>query len=357
MSMLLTSQACASGEVSWKKEYGEENFYHQCIATTYSENDKSLLIVGMRRRVTGLQFYDHWIWRINEAGNKIAEASLDISDSETIQGIISKDSELLIVTKTKIISLSPDLKPIYVKDLSDSNKSLSGVLRSADGNFLVVGEDAAGVFSMKLDSLGSPVWESHFKKDQQLLIVDSSTSLEGYNLLVNFGRYEDLFYSGESNVWLIQADAEGNLKKETFFPGRYGSLALLPEGFGILYDKSDSPDKRSYRIRSVDKNLNEVADTAVLNIEYELPDLPEHFTLFTRSSNFVVCGVLDEKPLILLVDTNGKETYRWGSGEEEGSHYDFLSTDIGYFIISSVYRANDKEQLNDKIRIIKLLLP
>lgn len=357
ISLLFAVQCHAGGEVLWKKEYGEEGFQYQCVASAYSESDKSLLIVGMSRRSVDLQYHSHWIWKINETGDKVAEASLDISDSETVQGIISKDNELLIATKTKVISLSSDFKPVYIKDFLNSNKSLSRILRSVDDGYLVTGEDASGIFMLKLESSGSPVWERHFMKDQHSLIVDGAGISEGYGLLANFGNYKDLFYSGESNVWLIQTDINGNFKNEKVFPGRYGSLAVLPQGFGVLYDQSDSQEKRNYRIHSVDANLNEVMNTPVLNTDYKFPDLPERFTIFSHSTGFTVCAVLDEKPLVLLMDKEGKESYRWGSGEEGGSDYRFLSTDSGYFIVSSVYRTNNKEQMNDKIRIIKLLLP
>lgn len=208
------------GEVIWEKSLGSED--EEIGNSVLSLADDSFIILAYRGQEENRDIY---LLKLDRDGNIIWEKIIDV-DTSIYPLSIDKTSDGGYVISGYNGILGENNR-LYIAKISDNGELIwdvtleAGIARSiketADGGYIVVGTlyttegNGNDVYLLKLDNSGNLLWEKTYGgNDDDLglafqLLPDGGYIIVGQTL--SFGK-------GESDVYVLRVDSEGNLLKK-----------------------------------------------------------------------------------------------------------------------------------------------
>ncbi|MHA1966488.1 MAG: hypothetical protein ACW964_01675 [Candidatus Hodarchaeales archaeon] len=233
----------AEGITQWNHTYGDQ--YADYASIILNINDEGYLIAG-RKRISDSYL---WLLRADVNGTIIWNQSYIrenqrqfihsiVQTADDGFGIVGNILSDQIESNILIIKLDNNGTMKGNRRLGDDSvfNSAYSIIQTIDGGFAIVGETGLSGFSnvmllMKLDSLGNIQWNQTFhgmKIDQGVTLLQKTDG--GFVLAGNTESYG----AGKSDIWLVEANAEGEKIRENTFGGIEDDriIALLQKSDG-----------------------------------------------------------------------------------------------------------------------------
>lgn len=109
---------------------------------------------------------------------------------------------------------------------------VSDVVPAEDGRFLVVGRADARGWLMKLDAKLAIRWDKTFEDEPLTVFHDAAVRPDGSIVAVG----AQLLETGQTNLWVGELTAEGQVAARQVFAGREASIGVAPHGLAVVYD-------------------------------------------------------------------------------------------------------------------------
>jgi hypothetical protein len=196
---------------------------------------------------------DAWIVRIDSKGNKLWDKSFGGSDYEVLNStLLTKDGGILFGgasssgvsgNKTTLNNGSIDLWLVKLNALGSKvwEKSFGGVgseeianiIESSDGNFILGGSSSTSISGLnkdtdfilaKVNSEGNLLWEKQYggsgedKIKSIILTTENNYLLAGFSNSPQLGNKKSQSY-GKDDYWILKIDSNGNKLGENTFGG------------------------------------------------------------------------------------------------------------------------------------------
>lgn len=360
--------------ILWARQHCIEGYWCSYKAMAITQNNELMTAViastppGSSEPKTEKLF----IWRINQQSEKVGEIEIKktqviSADKAGITGsdirgltILENGNLLLIVNfignRPYLVKVSNVGELALTKDIFDSNRTvwISKVLRTKDGNHLLIGHESLDSLIVKIDSAGTILWEKKRDIGKMDLFLDGiATEDDGFVLIANSGDFNMLF-QGTSNIWIGKYNADGEIETEKTFTGRYGSLTKASDGgYLIVYDKNTS-DSQSIWFQSLDEKLNMLWESKVL--DKKAGSLPSSFKTKTASNgNFIIAGGKEGKPYVTAFDQKRNRLWElWGESMDTAFDFDLLLSGNEFFISSTAITKNSQNKFTQKVNLIKV---
>lgn len=350
----------------WDRYFGDNNLVYQTKFVNLSAHSRELIICGYsevfskdRKQSEGV-----WIWKINEAGSKIAELNIKnvqidkrLFALDNIRAIaISADDSFLIVAGSNSGS-SVLLKASFNGNILWSKyiehiKNITKILYLPDGNFLLIGEQNGNPFFMKIDATGREIWTKFSSRPQYGVFLDGIVTKEGGFILVeNTGATTNLI-NDTSDIFIAKYNAIGDKLNEKYLPGRYGNIAKgQNDSIAILYDKSTTTAQDTW-IQAYNSDLSPIWNmniaSQIIGTEFSMSSL--------ANGNFIVAGTAAEslKTLTYYIDQMGIVKWNYlGKSPEYGLGTQIICKDAVCYLVQSVNTLLNPEYQIKKVRAMK----
>lgn len=305
-----------------------------------------------------------WIWKLNTVDGTISETEFKTIENKTtkivdIQSIQNmNNSNMIAVVTTEngqplLVNISIDGEIKLITKLS-REKSISKVIVTSDSKLILIGHQSLKSFATKINDAGIEEWSKVFDRGQNGVFIDGiATNDGGFILTENSGKFE-LFFIGESNLFVTKFDANGNKVDEKFFLGRYGYVAKGNTGtFAVVYDKKTDSSQEIW-VQAYDNNLNPLWSQKITGTKFGL----ERFKIANLvNGNYVVAGSVNGKPWVTYLGSGGVKKWDYLSTYQDFENSIDIATNGNYaYLVSTVIRLNSDKALNNKIKLMKFKL-
>ena len=361
----------------WDKRYGDDRFWNEYKAMAIGKNGETLIAVSARNApdANDANINRLLLWRIDQKGDITSEtevkkpqgssksvAKTPMSAAIKDLAVLENGDALLIVDfeggHPSIVKVDRSGRQSLTKNIAAPSRhiSLFKMVPASDGKFLLLGHESMDAFAIEIDASGNVLWERKTDRGKMDLFVDGITNQDGEFILIgNSGQY-DILLGGPSDVWISRYDANGGVKDEKSFQGRYGRVVQTQEGsYGVVYDKGTS-DRQDIRLKLLDLDLKEVWESQLLTVtpgflDFKIAALP--------GGGFIVAGGKDGKPLVARVDVNGKKIGTFQNDAKmpiDIGNYGLVQRNDEILVSSSVIDIKDKTIVTRKIRMMRIIL-
>lgn len=347
----------------WDKRFGDVDYSYQNrilavppkgtilqVAGIYSTAEK-----GNPEKVEGL-----WIWKINEAGEKVSDLRIKNADKvekyiEVGAFAIAGNEDILLVAKldngqSALLRLNSAGNILSTSKLGEG-KRISKIVPTDDSNFLLIGIQSSDSFMSKINASGETLWNKVYDRGKSEMLIDGIAAEDGGFVVVENSGKAEKFFMSSSDIWITKFDANVQKVKEISFSGRYGSIARgKGGGYVILYDRSGTASQDIW-VKALDKNFTELWEVNVNTINFGL----ERFKVASLANgDYIAVGPVSGKPWVSYIASTGAKKWDYLEKSTDVSvGTDFIVKDNTCFIVSSVITVNEQLKMLNKIRVIK----
>ncbi|MHC4643755.1 MAG: hypothetical protein ACYS32_19095 [Planctomycetota bacterium] len=293
-------------QVQWARMYSHDDWSDREHSLIQS-SDGGYYVTGQssRKNRQGKYGYKLWIWKLDVNGNRRWAKTPDIPGIDESQGIgwdavLSLKNERVIlvdsyVRKTRawlmIMKFNEGGEITFTKRL-ELDKT-SHVLRNFErtkGGLLISGQKLGkfkDAWVLKIDDQGNELWQKNYDKGKTEDAMSVAVADDGsFILAANSGEYNK-FGGGQSDIWIIKCDRQGNVISEATFEGRHPTIAITKDGIcAVSFNKASFP-KVDLQIMGLDEKLNKIWGPQAL---YEGQGVGIYNIKTDSADNFIIAG-------------------------------------------------------------------
>jgi hypothetical protein len=356
-----TRKPHASKPIAWEHHYGAKHIWHEykgiapsptqtfwLVATAHAPHDTSNSIQ---------------LWEITPRGTVRRDIVIKRQHTAIRALAVLDQTHLLLIIdfvehQPWLLKVNTETRDIFAKELGDPSRLLTirKMLSLTHQTFLLIGDENADAFAMKIDAHGMSLWEKTFDRGKRELFVDGLVLPDGEVVLVgNSGEY-DIFHAGPSQVWVGRYNPQGDLMAEVHFPGRHGSITRSTQGiYGLVYDRGDE-GQQEIHIRALKTDFTTHWQAKILAVEHSL----HHFKIATLpGGSFLVVGGNEHQPYLTKISPQGKEQWTfWGRDMPRAMSYDLLLAHKSVLVPSSVFTtypiAGGSTKSTKQVRVLRI---
>jgi hypothetical protein len=283
-------------------------------------------------------------------------------------------SRMILSTKTekqiRLIEDSTIASSVYFDDpFEDWNKTYGRYgygcsIQQVNGNgYIITGMASQDIFLKRIDNEGNEIWNKEFGGNGLDMGFCVQQTID--NGFIIFGTTGS-FGAGETDVWLIKTDTNGNMQWNKTFGGAnldQGNSGQQTNDGGYVIigiTKSFVSEKNDYWIIKTDVDGNEIWNVTVGGIGWDVGlDIQQ-----TNDGGFILTGIKDVSPTgshqvdvgLEKIDSNGnlewEKTFGSVSRRQDQGFSVKQATDGGY-IVTGVIDADSDSVENGDLWIIK----
>jgi hypothetical protein len=312
-------------QVQWARMYSHDDWSDREHSLIQS-SDGGYYVTGQSSRKNRQGKYDRklWIWRLDANGNRLWANTPDIPGIDENQGIgwdavLSLKNERVILvyenvfktgTWLMIMKFNEGGEITFTKRLELDKTSY--VLRNferTNGGLLISGQKL-GKFNdawvLKIDDQGNELWQKNYDKGKSEDAMSMAVADDGsFILAANSGEYNK-FGGGQSSIWVVKCDPEGNVISEATFEGRHPTIAITKDGIcAVSFNKASFP-KVDLQVMGLDKKLNKIWGTQAL---YEGQGVGIYNIKTDIAGNFIIAGSKFSEVWLWKYDRKGNEIW------------------------------------------------
>ena len=188
----------------------------------------------------------------------------------------------------------------------------SHVLRNFErtkGGLLISGQKL-GKFNdawvLKIDDQCNELWQKNYDKGKSEDAMSMAVADDGsFVLAANSGEYNK-FGGGQSNIWIIKCDRQGNVISDATFEGRHPTIDITKDGIcAVSFNKADFP-KVNLQIMGLDEKLNKIWGPHTL---YNGQGIGMYNIKADSAGNFIIAGSKFMEVWLWKYDKKGKELW------------------------------------------------
>ncbi len=344
MLILISPDAKAGTDRTvWTKDVGEFLESKNFESSRYSGSSDHLTIastIELYHEQIGNKIH---LFQIDSGGGIKGVAEWTPGDSNTrviIEGQVAAangETWLFVLTPDRQV-IKFDEKLEFLKALPspfDRRYGIKSIQTLINGHFLLAGSKTAEdtrAWAAEIDQELNVIWEKEYS--QKGFFIEANQIADGNYVLL--GNISDQGQTAKE-VFLSIVDLQGVVLKHTIFSGRNGSIAVLPGGFSVIYDKSDD-DKYRYYLKLFNPDLQEMWERPVK----EQKNTSDEFPCYLESKAIW----FNDKLYVLFPGEAGASVFLWNlEGKKQGDFeypsslpsfkWGFDSSKDGLFIISS----------------------
>lgn len=350
----------------WDYKLGDAEFTYQHKLIVAPTGKMSMFIAGVYAPVAKKRSRENiegiWMWEIDNNGKKVRDIRLKNMQDTTEKYVdvealanIDKDNFIGVIRlntgQSIIAKFNLNGKVLMTNNIGEGIR-ISKIIPTADGKLLLIGAQSSDSFLMKIDISGEVLWSKKSDRGKSEMFVDGVGTDEGnFVLIENSGKIEQ-FFMGTSDVWIAKYDSKGEKLSDKSFSGRYGNIVRGIKGsYAIVYDRSSTVGQ-DIRVKALDKNLVEMWDVNDMATQFGL----ERFKSGSLASgDYVVAGLMNLRLNVLSIDSGGSKKWVYSDKSENVNvGIDIVSRNNNCIIVMTAMTLNEKQEINNKIRIIKL---
>jgi hypothetical protein len=310
-------------QVQWARMYSHDDWSDQSPKLIYSSDNGYYTVGTSSRKIRkGNYSFKLWIWRLDANGNRLWAKTPVIPGIDQNQGIVwstvlSLKTERVILTResapktgTWLMKFTESGEIAFAKKLALGRTSY--VLRNFErtkGGLLISGQKL-GKFNdawvLKIDDQGNELWQKNYDKGKSedamsMTVVDDGSFI----LAANSGEYNK-FGGGQSNIWIIKCDRQGNVISEATFEGRHPTIDITKDGIcAVSFNKASFP-KVDLQIMGLDIKLNKIWGPQAL---YEGQGVGIYNIKTDIADNFIITGSKFMEVWLWKYDREGNEIW------------------------------------------------
>ena len=309
--------------VQWARMYSHDDWSDREHSLIQSSNG-GYYVTGQssRKNLQGKYDYKLWIWKLDANGNRLWAKTPVVPGIDENQGIVwstvlSLNTEQVILTResapktgTWLMKFNESGEITFAKKLALGQTSY--VLRNFErtkGGLLISGQKLGkfkDAWVLKIDDQGNELWQKNYDKGKSEDARSMAVADDGsFILAANSGEYNK-FGGGQSNIWIIKCDRQGNVILEAVFEGRHPTIAMTKDGIcTVSFNKADFP-KVDLQIMGLDKKLNKIWDPQAL---YEGQGFGMYNIKTDSAGNFIIAGAKFGEVWLWKYDRKGNEIW------------------------------------------------
>ncbi len=233
----------ANGNVKWQKTYGGSK-WDEANAVALAPNGD--IIVAGHTGSFGASWYDVWVLRLDENGNVKWQKTYGGSDWDKANAVaVAKNGDIIVAGQTGssysniwVLRLDENGNVKWQKTYGRSSGDVANsVAITPNGDIIVAGEtygfggDGKDAWILRLDSKGNVKWQKiyggrYWDEAYAVAIAPNGDVI----IAGSTGRSG----AGDSDVWVLRLDSEGNVKWQKTYGGgsddEANAVALAPNG-------------------------------------------------------------------------------------------------------------------------------
>ncbi len=213
----------ASGSIVWNKTFGGNK--SDKVQSIVQTSDGGFAVAGYKAS-NSRGSYDAWVFKLNASGNKTWEKTFGGSNVDTAVSIIqTSDGGFAVTGQTNsegkgsadmwILKLDASGTMVWKKVFGWHGYDIGhSIVQTSDGGFAVAGyteskgSGESDFWVLKLDALGTMVWEKFFGGNDFDVAESIVQTSDGGFAVVGYTNSKGL---GESDIWVLKLDKHGNL--------------------------------------------------------------------------------------------------------------------------------------------------
>lgn len=312
-------------QVQWARMYSHDDWSDQEHSLIQS-SDGGYYVTGQSSRKMRKGKYGRklWIWKLDANGNRLWAKTPVVPGIDENQGIgwdavLSLKNERVIlvdsyVRKTRawlmIMKFNEGGEITFTKRL-ELDKT-SHVLRNFErtkGGLLISGQKLGkfkDAWVLKIDDQGNELWQKNYDKGKSENAMSMAVADDGsFILAANSGEYNK-FGGGQSNIWIIKCDRQGNVISEATFEGRHPTIAITEGGIcAVSFNKASFP-KVDLQVMGLDEKLNKIWGPQAL---YKGQGVGMYNIKTDSTGNFIIAGSKFMEVWLWKYDRKGNEIW------------------------------------------------
>jgi hypothetical protein len=353
--------------ISWEHTFGDQKFKYENEQLFLTSESKELIIAG---RSVKYKSNDHqregvWVWKVNNLGHKKTEANLKKIKTAKSTSLLKKTTSMLICDEEIIIlSTKSDLdetillKINFAGDILFSTNigtahNITKIIPTADGNFLLIGDEKGIPSLSKIDGIGKELWSKVFQQRRYGKFVDGiPTKDEGFILIENSGA-STKYMTNAPDIFIAKYNAKGEKENEQYLSGRYGNIVKgQNNSLVILYDKGHTTGQ-DFWVQAYDNNLAPLWNCNITTAPFGF----QRFKIAALDNgNYVVAGsmIATGKTFVSYLDSLGVKKWDYISKTPEYAlDTDVACADSTCYLVESIPTLQTMEEDIRKIKVIK----
>jgi len=312
-------------QVQWARMYSHDDWSDREHSLIQS-SDGGYYVTGQSSRKNRQGKYDRklWIWKLDANGNRLWAETPDIPGIDESRRIgwdavlsLKKERVILVyenVFKTgtwlMIMKFNEGGEITFAKKLElGKNSHVLRNFQRTKGGLLISGQKLGKLkdaWVLKIDDKGNELWQKNYDKGKSEDAMCMAVADDGsFILAANSGEYNK-FGGGQSNIWIIKCDRQGNVISEATFEGRHPTIAITKDGIcAVSFNKASFP-KVDLQIMGLDEKLNKIWGPHTL---YEGQGVGIYNIKTDGAGNFIIAGSKFMEVWLWKYDRKGNEIW------------------------------------------------